>query len=200
MLVMSPPPPSRCLERPYPASQKGGTLIAEDVSDFATHLQRLADPDGYRPVCCLRCFHQRLHAHDFRERHPKHDPEHPVVPTRRYRCAHPDCRAIWQVLPLPMARCLHHSWEVVETTLAGIRPAALPSVPKRTVKRWRQRLQSSARRPVSLLASSGEPRWEKLAGKLGLDATRGALLAAWHQGAASLAALVHRLVPGVRLM
>ena len=200
MLNMSPPPPEKCLGTPHPSSQKGGTLIAEDVTDLNTYARLLADPDCYRPGCCPRCLHPRLHAHDFRERHPKHDPEHSVVPTRRYICAHPDCRAIWQVLPLPLARCLHHSWEVVEATLAGTRPAALPSVPKRTVKRWRKRLQSSARRLVSLLASCGEPRWEKLAGKLGLDATRGALLAAWHQGAASLAALMHRLVPGVRLM
>ena len=200
MLPMSPPPPARCLERPYPSSQKGGTLIAEGVTDFETHEQRLVDPDGYRPELCLRCLFGILHAHDFRERKPKQDPDHPVAWIRRYRCAYPACGAIWQVVPWFLARCLHRSWEVVETAVAGTRSPSQPKVPTRTVQRWRQRLRCSARRLVSVLASSGEPRWEALAGKLGLDASRGALLAVWHRGMAPLAALVHRLVPGVRLM
>ena len=44
-----PPAPASCLTRPYPSSQKGGTLIAEGVHDLATHEQRLADPTVYRP-------------------------------------------------------------------------------------------------------------------------------------------------------
>jgi len=200
MPTMSPPPPARCLERPYPSSQKGGTLIAEDVVDFATHERRLLDPDGYRPARCHRCLCCVLHAHDFRERRPKEDPEHPVTWIRRYSCASPDCGAIWQVLPAFLARCLHRSWEVVESTVTGTRSPAQPQVPARTVQRWRRRLRCSARRLVSVLASSDEPRWEALAGRVGLDATRGTLLAAWQRGMATLAALVHRLVPGVRLM
>ena len=39
-----PPPAPRCLERPYPSSQKGGTLIAEDVGDLTAHQKRLAHP------------------------------------------------------------------------------------------------------------------------------------------------------------
>lgn len=200
MLTMSPPPAPRCLEKPYPASQKGGTLIAEDITELDIHLEFVADPDGYRPARCHRCQHPRLHAHDFRERRPKRHPERAAVPTRRYVCAHPDCQAIWHVLPLLLARRLHHGWQVVQTTLEGGRPADLPAVPQRTVQRWRQRLRCSGRQLVSTLATSGEARWETLAARVGLDATRGAVLAAWQRGMATLAALVHRLVPGVRLM
>ena len=35
--------------------QKGGTLIAEDVTDIATHRQRLSTPDGYRSESCIHC-------------------------------------------------------------------------------------------------------------------------------------------------
>lgn len=198
MPIVSPPPPAGCLETPYPSSQKGGTLIAEDVTDVETHRRRLADPDGYRPDRCHNCLFGTLHAHDFRERKPKQDPEHQVMWVRRYRCAY--CGAVWQVLPGFLARWLHRSWEVVEGAVAGSRSPSQPQVPHRTLQRWRERLRCSARRLVSVLASSGEPRWEALAGRVGPDATRAALLAAWQRGMASLAALVHRLVPGVRLM
>lgn len=49
-----PPPPPACLVRPYPSSQKGGTLIAADVRDPETHRGRLAS-GGYRPRECKRC-------------------------------------------------------------------------------------------------------------------------------------------------
>ena len=61
------PPPEACLCRPYPSSQKGGTLIAEDVHDLATHELRLADPESYRPSGCPRCG-AALHIHDLRPR------------------------------------------------------------------------------------------------------------------------------------
>ena len=64
----SPPPSPRYLERPYTSSQKGGTLIAEEVTDLETHARRLCDPDGYRPSCCPRCGHGVLHVHDYRSR------------------------------------------------------------------------------------------------------------------------------------
>jgi hypothetical protein len=133
MLTMSPPPAPRCLEKPYPASQKGGTLIAEDITELDIHLELVADPDGYRPARCHRCQHPRLHTHDFRERQAKRDPERAAVPTRRYVCTHPDCQAIWHVLPLPLAPRLHHGWQVVQTTLEGNRPTAFFAVPQRTV-------------------------------------------------------------------
>ena len=44
-----PPPESQaCLFQLRPSTQKGGTLIAEEVTDWATHERRLSDPDGYR--------------------------------------------------------------------------------------------------------------------------------------------------------
>ena len=47
----SPPPAAEaCLCRVYPSSQKGGTLIAEDVWDLATHEQRLETPAAYQPA------------------------------------------------------------------------------------------------------------------------------------------------------
>ncbi len=49
---LSPPQAPKYLERLYPSTQKGVTLIAEDVTDLETHRQRLSDPDGYRPRCC----------------------------------------------------------------------------------------------------------------------------------------------------
>ena len=54
-----PPQEAACLSRPYPSSQKGGTLIAEDVGDLLTHRRRLAAPDGYRPEHCLGCGQDR---------------------------------------------------------------------------------------------------------------------------------------------
>jgi hypothetical protein len=63
-----PPHPPACLERPYPSSQKGGTLIAEQVRDLEAHLEQVSDPDGYRPARCPHCGHGVLHAHDHRAR------------------------------------------------------------------------------------------------------------------------------------
>jgi hypothetical protein len=51
-LGLPPPPAESCLDKPYMSSQKGGTLIAEDVVDLQSHQARLCDPDGYRPKGC----------------------------------------------------------------------------------------------------------------------------------------------------
>jgi hypothetical protein len=59
--------PQACLDRAYASSQKGGTLIAEDVLDLETHERRLEDPGGYRPEGCRRC-RSRVHVHDLRPR------------------------------------------------------------------------------------------------------------------------------------
>ncbi len=37
-----------CLDRAYTSSQKGGTLIAEDVQDLEAHERRLQTPDAFR--------------------------------------------------------------------------------------------------------------------------------------------------------
>jgi len=44
------PPPDHeaCLVRLRPSSQKGGTIIAEDVTDRATHDRRICNPDRLR--------------------------------------------------------------------------------------------------------------------------------------------------------
>jgi hypothetical protein len=46
---LPPPHAEACLVRLRPSTQKGGTIIAEDVLDRATHERRICDPDGYRP-------------------------------------------------------------------------------------------------------------------------------------------------------
>src|SRR4051812_43656196 len=45
-----PPEPEDCLTCSRASRYKGGTLVAEEVLDLAAHLQRIADPDGYRPA------------------------------------------------------------------------------------------------------------------------------------------------------
>lgn len=212
---VSPPHPPACLVRPYPSSQKGGTLIAEDVLDRAEHEARLADRDGYRPEYCPGCAHDVLHMHDYRTRCLRAEPDQPVISVIRFRCPPPGCSARWQVLPAFVARHLWRSWSVVGTTLA--RPSETeasepalpcsqtmatrpPAVPARTRRRWKARLDSLARMLVQVLASSGDVGLETVARRLGLDATRREWVIAMNRSLAALAALVHRLVPGIRLI
>jgi len=199
-IELLPPPPEACLEKPYPSSQKGGTLIAAVVTDLATHEQLLCDPDHYRPELCLSCRHTVLHVHDYRTRTLRGEPERVVATVVRYCCANPHCQARWQVLPQVIARHLHRSWPVVEAGVKGERRTNRPPVPKRTKARWKRRLRSSARRLVSALATSGLRQWRALAEEVGLQASRAQLVESFRQGLAELAVLVHRLVPGVRLM
>lgn len=201
---VSPPHPPACLVRPYPSSQKGGTLIAEDVLDRASHEARLADPDGYRPERCPRCGHEVLHIHDYRERRLRAEPGKPVIQIIRHRCPPPGCGARWQTLPAFVARHLWRSWRVVEVAV-GQTPASepathLPPVPKRSKRRWRARLYSAALMLVQVLATSGDAALETVARGLGLEATRRDWVVAMNGSLASLAGLVHRLVPGVRLL
>lgn len=207
-----PPPAPECLERPYPSSQKGGTLIAEDVRTLSAHDQRICDPDGYRPARCPRCQHDHLHVHDYLDRVLRADGERPWIRIVRYVCA--SCSATWRILPLLVARHLWRSWRVVERIAepAPEPPATLqsrpPSVPARTSRRWSQRLASAALLLTQALAISGCEALRALAGRVGLDGDRRALVVAHaEQTAASadfrlaeLATLIHRLVPGIRLM
>ena len=61
------PPVEReaCLVRLRSSSQKGGTIIVEDVTELATHDRRICDPDGYRPPFCPNCGEETLHVHDY---------------------------------------------------------------------------------------------------------------------------------------
>jgi hypothetical protein len=214
----SPPPDlTACLVRMRSSTQKGGTLIAEDVADLETHRRRVCDPGGYRPTGCPTCGHCVLHAHGYRPRLLVADasgtaatfgaPDAVTTPIAVYLCV--GCGATWRILPMFVARHLWRSWPTVETcTVAGPPARSQPRVPDRTVRRWRQRLASSARRLVQLLATSGSALLEAVAKAVGLDATRAELAAAYvHEVVAAarmplgdLASLVHRLEPGARLM
>ncbi len=199
-LRLSPPQPPRYLERPYASSQKGGTLIAEDVTDVEAHERRLFDPDGYRPSCCPRCGHAVLHVHDYRFRVLRADPDRVEIKVVRHRCVGPDCGARWLTLPLLLARHLWRRWAVVEATTRDRRPVDWPPVPARTARRWRARLRMAGRRLTQVLAASGLPSLEGVAQYLGLTATRLDVVLALGLTLSSVAALVHRLAPGLRLM
>ena len=209
-----PPPRSEaCLVRRRPSSQKGGTIIAEDVTDRATHDRRICDPDGYRPAFCPNCGERTLHVHDYRERILRAEPGEPVARVVRHECVR--CDGIWQILPAFIARHLWRTWRVVEHTLSGAGPAPAtletrrwPRVPERTQRRWRARWLRPARFLAQVLAACGEAAWAALAAGLGPEATCADLVAAY-AGAratpagrrlASLATLVYRLQPTVRLM
>jgi Domain of unknown function (DUF6431) len=207
-----PPDPEACLVRLRSSTQKGGTLIAEDVTDWAMHDRRICDPDGYRPPFCPTCGERRLHVHDYRERMLRAEPDMPVVTIVRHACV--ACQAIWQVLPALIARHLWRTWPVVAPTLTPETPPApaepwrRPTVPLRTARRWRARWQRSAQALAQILTASGEAAWAALAGLLPAAATCGDVVAAYarqhrsrvDQAVAAVAALIYRLQPRVRLM
>jgi hypothetical protein len=205
-----PPEPEDCLIHSRVSRYKGGTLIAEDVIDLATHRRRIADPDGYRPAACPRCGGQVLHVHDYPRRKPRGEPGMPPeITIARHLCADPACEATWRILPAFLARHLWRVWPTVERTVGKTPP--LPSaapIPERTERRWRSRLGCSAKQLVLLLATSGGALLEAIAQSVGLDATRLTLVDVHAQRVAvpkgqrlgDLAALVHRLERGLRLM
>ena len=215
---LPPPDPAPCLGRAYPSSQKGGTRIAEDVTDRAEHRKRLCDPAGYRPANCPRCGHAVLHVHDYRERTLRAEPGAPGIRIVRHRCA--ACEGVWQTLPAFVARHLWRSWTTVQaSTIAAPRPPSGPSpspllppsppvVPKTTVARWWSRLLSAAGVLVQVLASSGSRALDAIVSAVGQQATRHELVLAYASRAGAsppirlldLPAFVHRLVPGIRLM
>lgn len=206
---LPPPGPEACLCRPYPSSQKGGTLVAEEVTEAAAHERRLCDPDGYRPERCPRCGHGVVHVHGYRERLVRGVDERSVVGIVIHRCAERLCRATWRIVPAFLARRLWRTWGTVEQEVLG--DAAAPArakVPRRTVRRWKERLRSSARQAVQVLASSGGALLTRVAQEVGMEGTRKDLVEklAVEQGTAvgsrlaASAALLHRLHPGVRLM
>lgn len=205
MTITVPPPAAEaCLTRPYGSSQKGGTLIAEDVLDLATHTFRLDHPELYRPERCPRCG-ARLHIHDFRVRGLLADPglSTEVI---RFRCADRGrCGATWQVLPAFIARQLWRSWRVVEQ---AVESAEHSPVPERSRCRWRTRLASAGRFLVAILTMTARQTWITLATAVGLGCRRldvvrqyrAALSPARGECLGELAGLIHRLAPGARLM
>ena len=197
--TVTPPAPPACLKKEYPSSQKGGTLIAEDVVDVVSHQQRLCCPDGYRPAQCPRCKHVVLHVHDYPWRVLLGEPDRPGVKIIRYMCA--SCEATWRILPRFLARHLRRTWAVVETAV-GLRERSKdqPSVPKRTVERWKGRLHSAAGLVVQALCRSSDAALQKLARRVGPLGSRFELVNAYGAVLAAFAGLVHRITPGVRVM
>jgi hypothetical protein len=214
-IELPPPDPESCLITSRVSRHKGGTLVDEEVRDLIAHEQRISDPDGYRPASCPRCGHGGLHVHCYRERRPRGEAGMPpAIRVVQYICASADCGATWRILPSFLARHLWRAWATVERVVKlgerTVKAAAAPavSIPARTRRRWRARLAATARVLVVLLAVSGGAVLEGLATRVGLDATRGELVIAHAElaGLASgerlsaLAALVHRLERGIRLM
>lgn len=197
---LSPPQAPRYLQQGDASSQKGGTLIAEDVTDLATHQRRLSDPDGYRPSRCPRCGHGVLHVHDYRSRVLRADPEGAAIRVVRHRCMAAECGARWLILPLLLACRLWRRWVVVDAATVGCRSPGWPPVPPRTRRRWRARLRTAGRVLTQALAASSVPALEAVAGRLGLTATRVDVVRALGLSLSATAALLHRLAPGLRLM
>lgn len=203
MTQMQVPPPQEalCLSRPYRSSQKGGTLIAESVVDLAEHKRRLALPGGYRPRACKSCLCTTLHVHDYRTRLCQIFGAL-LADIVRYRCT--NCGGRWQILPAFIARHLWYNWAVVQQACGrdGTEsPAAVGRAPsKKSRQRWLDRLRSSARMLVQVYASSLQEGLVKLSQRVGLEATRWDFLDEQKQPLSAVAALIHRLVPGVRLM
>jgi hypothetical protein len=225
-----PPEEEDCLFRLRSSTQKGGTLICEEVTDLTEHEKRIYSPDGYRPKPCRHCG-RRLHVHDYRERSQRTEfGKQPPITIVRYRCE--PCGVSWQILPLFLARYLRRTWDVVERTLmpepSPRGPEAKPEpepepepepkpepkakareaqrkIPKRTVRRWQKRWLLPAFRLAQVLAVAGQA-WSGLAKGWPADAPRADLVAAYGgerdtgHPMAELAALLHRLEPNFRLL
>lgn len=203
--MCSPPQPPLCLSRSYASRGiRGGTVVAEAVLDLDTHLERLADPDGYRACVspCPRCRHRCVHAHCFRDRQLRpveHDVARSAVTIRLYRCSAQDCRAVFTVLPAFIARHLWRGWATVAEateTLTG---------PKSTLRRWLGRLRSEAAQLVQRFHPFADERTQL---QLAVDQPRdrasflrsiGTILGPGHLWA-RVAGWIQRLEPGIRLM
>lgn len=187
------------------------------MTDRETHARRVCDPDGYRPERCPRCLHPTLHLHDHLERVQRADPHGSVISIVRYQCAHPDCGATWRVLPAFVARHLWHPWDRIteqvvtadapDATQSAPRPRAA-AIPPRTRERWKSRLCCAARLLLVTFLAAMVPHGVVLATDVGLDGTREQLVSAYRTVHALpadrslwvLAAHLHRLEPGLRLM
>jgi hypothetical protein len=150
--------------------------------------------------------------HDYRERVLRADPGTPVARIVRHACV--TCQAIWQVLPCMIARHLWRTWSTVghalvpDAAATPTDPPRWPTVPVRTVNRWRARWQRPAHALTQILTASGAAAWVALGSLLAPDATcRDLVLTYARQHAArvgrtvaAVAALIYRLQPRVRLM
>lgn len=194
-------PPSPCLDRPTPSSTKGGTVIAEHITELRQQHQALAEPDRVRPDGCPTCGIGPLHVHERRERKLRGHPEAAAISVLVFRCGRRECRAVWRVLPAFLARHLWRAWSTVAEALTPT-PKRRSSVPSQTRARWRARLRERAAVLVAVLGSSGQRSVLERAVALGSAALRGEVIDAFGGLTALpvLCALVHHLVPGVRVM
>lgn len=204
-----PPGYDDCLFRLRSSTQKGGTLICEEVTDLAAHEKRICNPDGYRPESC-RCGWRRLHVHDYRDRTPRTESgKLPPIKTVRYSCE--PCGARWLILPLFVARHLWRTWDVVKRTVMPepsprepepeskpkpepkpeLKPKPKPepkaserkrTIPERTVRRWQQRWQRPALLLAQVLVVTGQDTWIRLATGLPVDARCADLVATYDRG------------------
>ena len=189
---------------------RGGTRIAEAVTDLATHHERVRSPDGYRPERCPYCG-RKPHGHGIRSRKLRDQPDSASEDIRRYRCR--PCRAVWQVLPAFLARCLHRTWGAVQSRLvaAGALKATgaewrVRSKPT-TLARWLSRLETSAVTVTQSLVEAGVGV-SVILQEVGIVCSRLVLIEALADQRVTsaprklqeLACLAHRITPGLRLM
>lgn len=202
--------PEACLCLRYSPGQKGGTLIAEDVLTLEHH-EKLLCTGGYRPQRgCPKCA-GHLHIHDYRNRLLVADPAAGITVVRFLCCS---CGATWQVLPALLARHLWRSWRTVERAveqapmMANDSAPTSTEIPGRTRRRWLTRLLASAALLVVTLSTAETAVLTTVAGAVGLRGTRRELVdvhtriraVPGGQKLMQIAALLHRLAPGVRLM
>lgn len=194
-------PPSPCLDRPSPSSSKGGTVIARHITTLREQRQALAEPDLVRPEDCWTCGIGALHVHERRERTLRGHHGAATIGVLIFRCAQPGCRAVWRVLPAFLARHLWRAWSTVAEALTP-ETEARSSVPARTRDRWRTRLRERAAVLIAVLGGSGQRSVVERAAALGSGAVRREVIDAFGGLArvAMLAAQVHHLVRGVRVM
>lgn len=124
---------------------------------------------------------------------------------RRYTC--PSCGGAVQVLPGFVGRHLWRSWRVVEAVC--VVPSQWPlamTVASRTRRRWRERAGLAAFYLLQVLSAVRLAALTEQVVRVGLDATRRALLVAFVPLAGALGAcamlanLLNRLRPGLRVM
>jgi hypothetical protein len=208
---MAPPAADPCLDRADSASgKKGGTIIVPEVTSVEEHDRRL-DEGLYRlPACGRRDCGGSVHSHGMRTRSLKGGlgtlgelAAALILAIAIYRCSR--CGAVWRVLPGFVPRWLHSQWAVVVETVADVAPRT-PRVPARTRRRWRARLRQSARKAVQVLALAMVAQLRDLVALVGLTPPRHVLVVAFAPLCvracpfASLAELLHRMTPGIRLM
>jgi hypothetical protein len=214
----APSPAEECLCRPYSSSQKGGTVIDESVTCFEEHERQLRS-GGYRPSGCLRCG-RGMHIHDYRPRVLRGDARGSTSIAVFRCCDREHCGAVIRVLPALIARCLWRGWHTVEQAVAEMLGEAGPSkvdepIPARTVRRWRERLLSSAAALVLTLGTASDtlPEAAEAIRVVGMAGTRAELVVAYarhasllqptplaRQRLAAVGAIAQRLGPGMRLM